>query len=242
MYKYAARCYDRPAFLKKHRMFTVLLSTNSKVLEQGFIAVFGGNPEMQIRTVDGQLENITQAQREHAPDVLLFDFAASEHFPALAELRRRMPESRTVLWVDGISIEAGYQAMKLGVRGIIKKSEEIERAQMALRQVAEGQLCFEQSLISDFLEARTVGLTPRESQLVPLVAKGLKNREIAAALDLCESTVRIYLSALFRKLGVRDRQELAIYAMKNLPSGRAAGPVLQSMLMGKATSPHASVD
>src|SRR5262249_39166886 len=118
----------------------------------------------------------------------------------------------------------------------------IERVISALQQVAEGKMFFEQSLVSDFLEARTVDLTPRESQLVPLVAKGLKNREIALALELSESTVRIYLSALFRKLGVRDRHELAIYAMKTLPSGREMGPGLQSMLMGKATSPVVSAD
>jgi DNA-binding NarL/FixJ family response regulator len=223
-------------------MFSLLLFTNSKVLEKGFVSVFGAYPEIRPQTVNGPMECLLRAVAEVAPDVLLFDFSATEHFPALAELRRRAPECRTVLWVDGISIEAGYQTMKLGVRGILKKSEDIERAIASLRHVAEGQMYFEQSLVSDFMEARTVGLTPRESQLVPLVANGLKNREIAATLELSESTVRIYLSALFRKLGVRDRQELAIYAMKNLPSGRAAGPVLQSMLMGKSTTPLASVD
>ena len=223
-------------------MFSLLLFTNSKVLEKGFVSVFDAYPEFRSRTVNGSIESLIRMVGEFAPHVLLFDFSPTEDFPGLAELRRRVPDCRTVLWVDGISIEAGYQAMKLGVRGILKKSEDIERAIAALRHVAEGQMCFEQSLVSDFMEARTVGLTPRESQLVPLVANGLKNREIAAVLDLSESTVRIYLSALFRKLGVRDRQELAIYAMKNLPSGRAAGPVLQSMLMGKSTTPLASLD
>src|SRR5262249_42307954 len=98
-------------------MFSLLLFTNSKVLEKGFLSVFDAYPEIRPYTVNGALECVIRTVRETAPHVLLFDFAATEHFPALAELRRRAPESRTVLWVDGISIEAGYQAMKLGVRG-----------------------------------------------------------------------------------------------------------------------------
>jgi len=227
--------------LRKTATFELLLFSNSKVLEMGFLSIFGGRPEFEIRTVNGSIDSVIQAI-ENPPDVLLFDFSATEHFPALAELHRSAPECRTVLWVDGISTEAGYQTMKLGVRGILKKSDEVDRLVTALQQVAEGKMFFAQSLVSDFLAARTVDLTPRESQLVPLVANGLKNREIAAALELSESTVRIYLSALFRKLGVRDRHELAIYAMKNLPSGRTAGPGIQSMLMGKTTTPLVSAD
>lgn len=218
-------------------MKTLLLFTNSKVLEKGFFSVFGSQNAIPVHTVRGTIEDVLHAVDAISPAVLLFDFVAGEHFPSLAELRRRAPGCKVVLWVDSISIEAGYQAMKLGVRGILKKSEDIDVAIASLMQVAEGQMCFEQSLVTNFLESRTVGLTPRESQLVPLVARGYKNREIANALDLSEATVRIYLSALFRKLGVRDRHELAIYAMKNLPSDTSAqfpGPVLHSMLMGKA--------
>jgi DNA-binding CsgD family transcriptional regulator len=113
-----------------------------------------------------------------------------------------------------------------------------------LEDIADGSLCFEKDLTTRFLEGRTVELTPRESQLMPLVAQGLKNKEIAAALNIAEATVRIYLSALFRKLGVRDRYELAIYAMRSMPSaalqeqsdnGGAAAPLhrpLRSVLLG----------
>jgi two-component system, NarL family, nitrate/nitrite response regulator NarL len=222
-------------------MFTLLLFTNSKVLETGFLSIFRSQEAIRIQTVNGGITEVLHALDEFVPDVLLFDFVATEDFPRLSELRRHKPGCSIVLWVDAIQIEAGYQAMKLGVRGILKKSDDIQYALGALQHVAEGRLCFGQSLIADFLEARTVGLTPRESQLVPLVARGLKNKEIAAALDLSEATVRIYLSALFRKLGVRDRHELAIHAIKNLPSGKIAdstegGPVLNSMMMGKVAA------
>jgi two-component system, NarL family, nitrate/nitrite response regulator NarL len=219
-------------------MFTLLLFTNSKVLETGFLSIFRAEGSIRIQTVNGGIPEVLDAIGRHAPEVLLFDFIAAEGFPGLAEVRRQAPACKTVLWVDAIQIEAGYQAMKLGVRGILKKSDETQYILGALQHVAEGRMCFGQSLIADFLEARTVGLTPREGQLVPLVARGLKNKEIAATLELSEATVRIYLSALFRKLGVRDRHELAIHAIKNLPSGEAAasiegGPILHSMMMGK---------
>jgi DNA-binding CsgD family transcriptional regulator len=59
-------------------------------------------------------------------------------------------------------------------------------------------------------------LTPREGQLVSLVADGLKNKEIAEELCISEGTVRVYMSTLFRKLGVKDRYELALYGLKNM--------------------------
>jgi DNA-binding NarL/FixJ family response regulator len=220
-------------------MITLLLYTNSRVLEKGFLSIFTNENGFRIHTARGPLAGLLRTMDEISPGILLFDFAAAENFPDVAEVRRHAPGCGIVLWVDTISIEAGYQAMKLGVRGILQKCDDIDHAIDSLAQVAEGRMCFDQSLVTHFLESRTVGLTPRESQLVPLVVRGLKNREIASALELSEATVRIYLSALFRKLGVRDRHELAIYAMKNLPSGdasRYAGPVLHSMMMGKAAT------
>jgi len=226
-------------------MFTLLLFTNSQVLRTGFLSLVRSQDAIRICTVRGRISDLMNAIDAQAPDVLLFDFVAAEDFPGLAAVRRRAAACKTVLWVDAIQIEAGYQAMKLGVRGILKKSDDFDYVLSALEHVSEGRMCFGQSLIADFLEAKTVGLTPRESQLVPLVARGLKNKEIAAALELSEATVRIYLSALFRKLGVRDRHELAIHAIKNLPSGEISsapegGHMLQSMMMGKAAAAGAS--
>ena len=81
--------------------------------------------------------------------------------------------------------------------------------------VAAGELWFERDLMSSMLGARPVRLSPREQQLVALVSQGLSNKQIASALGISEGTVKVYFSRLFRKVGVSDRFELALFGLQN---------------------------
>jgi DNA-binding CsgD family transcriptional regulator len=74
-------------------------------------------------------------------------------------------------------------------------------------------------LVESLLHRETVVLTPRETQLVTLVAQGLRNKEIAGTLGLTEGTVKVYLTRIFRKLDLDDRLELALYGLKNFFAG-----------------------
>ena len=69
------------------------------------------------------------------------------------------------------------------------------------------------------MTARSYSLTPRQGQLVALLTQGLKNKEIASKLNISEGTVKVYMSRMFQKLGVKDRLELALYGLKNLTPG-----------------------
>jgi DNA-binding NarL/FixJ family response regulator len=82
--------------------------------------------------------------------------------------------------------------------------------------------------VEERAEIRRAALTAREAQLVRLLSLGLKNREIAATLSVTEGTVKVYLSRLFAKLGVKDRFELALYGMRNPSAGslRLPSPAL----------------
>ena len=103
-----------------------------------------------------------------------------------------------------------------------------------------GELWFEKALTDSFLCARRVALTQREGQLVSLLSQGLKNKEIATTLMISEGTVKVYLSRLFQKVGVKDRFELALFGLKNLTTGqlpstdkgaRSAMPGLRSLVL-----------
>src|SRR5450759_2395324 len=98
----------------------------------------------------------------------------------------------------------------------------------------------EKALTDSFLCARRVALTQREGQLVSLLSQGLKNKEIATTLMISEGTVKVYLSRLFQKVGVKDRFELALFGLKNLTTGqlpvgekghRSAMPGLRSLVL-----------
>ena len=110
--------------------------------------------------------------------------------------------------------------MGLGVRGILRKTLPTDLQVKCLQKVQAGELWFEKALTDSFLCARRVALTQREGQLVSLLSQGLKNKEIATTLMISEGTVKVYLSRLFQKVGVKDRFELALFGLKNLTTGQ----------------------
>ena len=122
--------------------------------------------------------------------------------------------------MNSISTELAFQAMGLGVRGILRKTLPTELQVKCLQKVQAGELWFEKALTDSFLCARRVALTQREGQLVSLLSQGLKNKEIATTLMISEGTVKVYLSRLFQKVGVKDRFELALFGLKNLTTGQ----------------------
>ena len=122
--------------------------------------------------------------------------------------------------MNSISTELAFQAMGLGVRGILRKTLPTDLQVKCLQKVQAGELWFEKALTDSFLCARRVALTQREGQLVSLLSQGLKNKEIATTLMISEGTVKVYLSRLFQKVGVKDRFELALFGLKNLTTGQ----------------------
>jgi two-component system response regulator DesR len=164
----------------------------------------------------------------HQPDLLLLDLTANMNFSILVKLKQAEVRTKIVLWVHSISTELALQAMSQGVRGVLRKTLPTERLMRCLTRVQEGELWFEKSLTDSLMAAQQFRLTRREGQLVNLISQGMKNKEIATALNISEGTVKVYLSRLFQKLGVKDRFELALYGLKNLTAGRgtvAAAPV-----------------
>jgi DNA-binding NarL/FixJ family response regulator len=154
-------------------------------------------------------------------------------------LKQCKSSAHLVLWVNSISTELAFQAMSLGVRGILRKTLPMELQVKCLQKVQAGELWLEKSLTDSFLCARRVTLTNREGQLVTLLAQGRKNKEIATALMISEGTVKVYLSRLFQKVGVKDRFEMALFGLKNLSTGQlpttTAIPGLRSIVIDRPT-------
>jgi len=200
-------------------MARLFLFTDEPVLAKGLDTVLCSAGEFELVAVCSEAFQLPQGLEAAKPDVLLMDLIPELTFGVLVDLQRRFPGSRIVLWVRSISTEMAYQAIEHGVRGILRKTLPFETLLKCLRMVHEGGLWFEETLKTSFMSVRTISLTRRESQLVSLLSQGLKNKEIAASLFITEGTVKVYLSRLFHKLGVKDRFELALYGLKNMPAG-----------------------
>jgi DNA-binding NarL/FixJ family response regulator len=203
-------------------MANVLLCSDEPILAEGLARILVGAEALNLVSYCPGIEGLQAQMEAHQPDLLLVDLTAGINFSVLSGLHEVASHAKIVLWVHAISTELALQAMSLGVRGILRKTLPTETLLRCLTRVNEGELWFEKALTDSIMSARRYSLTRREGQLVSLLSQGLKNKEIATALTISEGTVKVYLSRLFQKLGVKDRFELALYGLKNLTPGNSA--------------------
>jgi two-component system nitrate/nitrite response regulator NarL len=149
------------------------------------------------------------------PRLIVFEVSSAIGLDTLRKVIACHRDTAVILWVDDVSAEFASQAISLGVRGLLRRSLPIEIQARCLVKVAAGEFWVEKTLSNKLLATRRISLTPRERQLVVLVAQGLKNKEIGYTLGISEGTVKVYLCRLFAKTGVNDRLELALFALKN---------------------------
>jgi two-component system nitrate/nitrite response regulator NarL len=164
--------------------------------------------------VTALMESVSNGAR---PDLVLLDLAPNVTFAVLAELKRATADAKIVLRVNSVSTGLACQAMGLGVRGILRKQLPPGLQVKCLQRVVQGELWFEKAL-SDTSPISPDGviLTGHEGEVVSLLAQGLTNKEIAATLNVSEDAIKVHLSQLFQKAGVKDRFELALFGLKNL--------------------------
>jgi DNA-binding NarL/FixJ family response regulator len=184
----------------------------------------GVTPELSRCAIDllavcSTTDDLVVATTAQQPDTVLVDLNSSVTLDTLAELRRAAPAAKIILWVEDISLELAFQAMEIGCRAVLRKSLPPEMIVKCIAKVYAGELWFEKALTDQFLDVRRIALAPREGRLIEALARGLKNKEIAYELLISPGTVKVYMSRLFQKLGVKDRWELAIWALRNMSNG-----------------------
>ena len=201
-------------------MTRILLYSDEPILAKGLESVLRQVEGFDLLPICGTVSTLMEQISQGMPDLVLMDLTPEITFAVLTEMKHTMMNSKIVLWVNSISTELAFQAMGLGVRGILRKTLPTDLQVKCLQKVQAGELWFEKALTDSFLCARRVALTQREGQLVSLLSQGLKNKEIATTLMISEGTVKVYLSRLFQKVGVKDRFELALFGLKNLTTGQ----------------------
>jgi DNA-binding NarL/FixJ family response regulator len=149
---------------------------------------------------------------------------------ALATLLRTAPETRILVLTGLRDPEVHRQAIRHGALGLVFKEKAVETLLQAITKVRAGEVWLEPTMIAQVLgdltrpqlspqtssEATKIArLTEREREVITLVGEGLRNKHIAARLYISEATVRHHLTAIFAKLDISDRFELAIYAYQH---------------------------
>jgi len=193
----------------------VALYCDQPVLIAGFQALIAAEPNLRLSCACGILTDYFAHLEQSRPEIALVDAPPQLNPSSILEISRHAPTSRIVLWVHSVNVQLAHELKEAGIAGILRKQLSGELIIRCLTKVAAGELWFERELMSSMLGARPVRLSPREQQLVALVSQGLSNKQIASALVISEGTVKVYFSRLFRKLGVSDRFELALFGLQN---------------------------
>jgi two-component system, NarL family, nitrate/nitrite response regulator NarL len=210
----------------------VMMVDDHRVVRSGLRMLIESHPRMKVVGEAGKgSDALVVAAREH-PDVILLDLVLGEEtgtdlIPGLLAAS----EGTRILILTALHDEDEHRrAVRLGAMGVLNKEASSELMIKALEKVYEGEFWLDRFMTASLLaemrrpsqpkkqqipEDKTARLTAREREVISLVGKGLKNKQIAERLSISESTVRHHLTSVFNKLEVGDRLELLVFAYEN---------------------------
>ncbi|GLH70879.1 DNA-binding response regulator [Geothrix rubra] len=196
----------------------LLIVDDHPVVRDGLVAILHqGEPDLEVVGEAGEGREAVTRWRELRPTVTIMDLQlpGQSGVEAITAIRREDPEAR-VLVLTTFDGDADIQrALEAGARGYLLKN--VRRATLieAVRAVAAGQRYLPPATAARLVEAmESERLTARELDVLALLAKGMRNREIAEELRLAEPTIKIHVNNLLRKLQVKDRTEAAVVALR----------------------------
>ena len=207
----------------------LVLCDDHPIVLTGLEGLFRLEQDFQVlaRCING--EEALAAVRQHNPDILVLDL----HIPGpggdvleiLRTLRREKLPTKAVMLAAALEEDEIVEALQLGVRGVVLKELAPQLLVECIRKVYAGEQWLDKQLSNLALEAllrrETAGrarsgvLSPRETEIVRMVAGGLGNRELAERLGVSEGTIKIHLHNIYKKLKVHSRLELVLHAQAN---------------------------
>lgn len=205
----------------------ILLADDHRLMRHGLRSLIQGEPDMEVI---GEAENGRSAVRlaeELAPDVIVMDVA----MPDLngIEATRQVKDRTPAIEVLALSMHSDgpfvVRMLEAGAAGYLLKDTAFEQLATAIREVSEGRkyLCPEVTgpIVEDYLrrlsepEVAATPLSPREREVLQLLAEGMISKQIASELNISVKTIETHRSRLMKKLGIRSVAELTKYAIRH---------------------------
>ena len=209
----------------------VLVADDQRTVRDGLSMLVGliDGVEVVGAACDG-VEAVELAQTER-PDVVLMDLRMPrmEGAEATRRIRAELPDTQVLVLTTYADDESLFGALQAGARGYLTKDASAEEIEHALRALVAGEThldpLVQQRLVAAVLDTKPIpdappqplpdDLTPREAEVLKLIASGLSNTEIAEALVVSQATVKTHVNRIFHKTGARDRAQAVRYAYQH---------------------------
>lgn len=194
------------------------------VVRAGLESIFESESEFDVVASVGSLAQLRYVDAELKPDLIICDLVVGRGRGTDLFTRPRCDSFLHVpvlIYSASNTIHDVYEAIESGAAGFVIKSATTETLFYGIRTIMGGGNFVDPSLVGDIVEAQKASVRPdalseRESQLLQLIAEGLTNREIGGTLHLAEKTVKNQLTGIFRRIGVRNRTEAALWTRDHI--------------------------
>jgi DNA-binding NarL/FixJ family response regulator len=208
----------------------VLAADDQRVVREGLAMLLGLLPDVEVVGTAADGEEVLALAAELRPDVILMDLRMPrmDGVEATRRLRERDPGVKVVVLTTYADDRSVLDALRAGALGYLTKDAGAAEIQQALHRVADGQAALDPAVQLHLVEAIADGqslgptpstlpdgLTPREAEVLTLIAAGLSNTEIAERLVVSEATVKSHVNHMLAKIGARDRAQAVGYAYRH---------------------------
>jgi len=194
----------------------ILLVDDHIVMRMGLKSAISREPNMEVvAEAENGIEAI-QAYEKYQPDVVVMDLRMPKlnGMQTIQKLQDTHKKVKILVYSSFASGEEIYSAFKAGATGFVVKDMALERLFDAIRIVSKSGHYLPPEVSRKIGFAAAANLTPRELEVLSCIARGMSNKEAAVDLNLAEGTVKIHLSKVLNKLGVGDRTQAVLTAVK----------------------------
>jgi two-component system nitrate/nitrite response regulator NarL len=216
--------------LARRASLRVLIADDHRMFRESLRTLLEMEDDLSVVGEAGDGDGAVKLTRELRPDILLLDLSmpTMSGLEALKELTRASADTCIILLTAAIEKDQMVEAFQLGARGLVLKDSATALLVEAMRAVMTGQYWVGRESVSDLLKMlrdnrsagdakprKDFGLTPRELEIISAIVAASGNKEIAQTLGISEKTVKRHLTNIFDKLGVSNRLELALFALRH---------------------------
>jgi DNA-binding NarL/FixJ family response regulator len=203
---------------KKTNPIRLLIVDDHPAFRMGLAALIETQPDMEVVAEAGDGQQSLEMYRANKPDIVLMDLRlpVMSGVEAIIALRKEFPDANVIVVTTYDWDEDIYRAIQSGAKSYLLKDTTHDEIIGTIRAVNAGEFKLPPN-VANLLDERRQReeLSQREHEVLVLLTKGRSNKEISAELHLSEDTVKYHLKTLFAKLGVQDRTQAAISAIRH---------------------------